>query len=81
MIEAEKQHAMVSYVLRPAGVLARESNLRRLVQGLGISIDVAALSAAAVGFAVQGDGEQHKTIWENKELVRKGKAMLALQRN
>lgn len=81
MMEAENQHAMVSYVLRPAGVLPSESNLRKLVQGLAISIDVAALSAAAVDFAVQGDGEQHKTIWENSELVTKGKAMLALQKN
>ena len=37
MMEAEKEAAMIAYVLRPASVLPREMSVRKFVQGLATS--------------------------------------------
>jgi len=76
MMEAEKKGPIVSYVLRPASVLQREMSIRKFVQGLATSIQVSELASAALDLAVNGDGEPHKTIWENNDLVKLGRAKL-----
>jgi hypothetical protein len=73
LIKAGETAALTAYVLRPASVLPREMSLPKLVQELVPSIGVDALSAVALEFVVCGDGEEHKTVWENGDLVAKRK--------
>jgi hypothetical protein len=74
LLEANDQKALDAYVLRPAGVLPKGTSIRKVIQGMVLSVGVAELSAAAVDLAING-GE--KKLLENTELVKMGKAALA----
>lgn len=74
LLEANEKRSFDGYVLRPASVLPKETSIRKVIQGLALSVGVCELSAAAVGLAIHG-GE--KRLLENTDLVEMGKFALA----
>jgi hypothetical protein len=73
----EKENVLDAYVLRPASVLPKETSLRKIIQGLALSIGVEVLSAAAADLAINGSEEK---LFQNTELVERGKAFLVEQK-
>ena len=77
LLEANEKNSLDAYVLRPAGVLPKETTIQKVIQRLVLSIGVADLSAAAVDLEING-GE--KKLLENTELMKIGKEALAGRR-
>lgn len=74
LLEANEANLMDAYVLRPASVLPKETSIRKVIQGLALSVGVAELSAAALNLAAKGC---EKKLLENTDLVKMGKVALA----
>lgn len=62
---AKDQSDFKTYIMRPAMVLSRETNLRSLVFSLGPSVQVNTFAAKMASLALNGS---EKEIWENADI-------------